>query len=104
MSVSGDPVGGTLNPLVREVGSLKRLAALGSVTLLTASIHGAILVFKASPRETWPGMPSYNERSEVMSRVSMIQHININYTEPWRPGPTMLQQHGFSHSGKFCYD
>ena len=32
-----------------------------------------------------------------------LHYYDDDFTEPWRPAPTMLLQHGFSRSGKFWY-
>ncbi len=33
-----------------------------------------------------------------------LHYYDDDYTEPWRPGPAILLQHGFSRSGKFWYN
>ena len=43
-----------------------------------------------------------------MVTLRLNQDVELHYfdddlTEPWRPAPTMLLQHGFSRSGKFWY-
>ena len=32
-----------------------------------------------------------------------LHYYDDDYTEPWRPAPTILLQHGFSRNGKFWY-
>ena len=44
-------------------------------------------------------MPSLRVGPEVD-----LHYYDDDFTEPWRAGPAMLLQHGFSRSGKFWYN
>ena len=33
-----------------------------------------------------------------------LYYVDDDFTDPWRPAPTMLLQHGFSRSGRFWYN